>query len=188
MVGLCTAPEELPPVDGPARLFVEHPPAGEGPGRHERRIPLRLGNPSTVHHFDGTRPRAAQDFEWDPHHPLASCEQCSATIRLDSILRLNQITKHVLFGPTVGPFSQINRPTIGQAHGKALWETRLNHPHPVCSLGPTSWARRPLSSHLSCKCVSFVEGDRRSSNPRPSPEPQSELIGSRTFTGVRISA
>src|SRR5215216_2775087 len=87
MVRLCIAPEELPPVDGPARLFVEHPPAGEGPGRHERRIPLRLGNPSTVHHFNGTRPRAANDFEWDPHHPLASCEQCSATIRLGSILR-----------------------------------------------------------------------------------------------------
>src|SRR5215210_3921545 len=87
MVRLCTAPEELPPVDGPARLFVEHLPAREGPGRHERRIPLRLGNPSTVHHFDGTRPRAANDFEWDPHHPLASCEQCSPTIRLGSILR-----------------------------------------------------------------------------------------------------
>src|SRR5215217_6657751 len=80
MVRLCTAPEELPPVDGPARLFVEHPPAGEGPGRHERRIPLRPGNPSTVHYFDGTRPRAANDFEWDPHHSLASCEKCRARI------------------------------------------------------------------------------------------------------------
>src|SRR5918995_7478675 len=87
MVRLCTPPEELPPVDGPARLFVELPPTGEGTGRHERRIPLRLGNPSTVRHFDGTRPRAANDFERDPHHPLAPCEQSSATIRLGSILR-----------------------------------------------------------------------------------------------------
>src|SRR5215207_7004529 len=48
MPRFCVALEELPPVDSPARLFVEHPPGGEGPGRHERRIPLRLGEPSTT--------------------------------------------------------------------------------------------------------------------------------------------
>src|SRR5215217_9537644 len=89
MPGLRTAPEKLPPVDGPARLFVEHPPAGEGPGRHERRIPLRLGDPSTVHHFDGTRPRAANDFEWDRHHALASPPKipCSKTAHLTLVRR-----------------------------------------------------------------------------------------------------
>src|SRR5919112_2899163 len=72
MPRFCVALEELPPVDSPARLFVEHPPGGEGPGRHERRIPLRLGDPSAVHHFDGTGPRAANDLEGDPNHSLAS--------------------------------------------------------------------------------------------------------------------
>src|SRR5215212_866107 len=95
-VRLCTALEKLPPIDGPARSFVEHPPAGDGPGRHERRIPLRLGDPSTVHHFDGSGPRTANDFEWDPHHALASprkslCDDGTPYPRLAKSLSLSLV-------------------------------------------------------------------------------------------------
>jgi hypothetical protein len=41
---------------------------------------------------------------------------------------------------------------------------------------------------LSCKARLHEEGDRRGLNPRPPLVPQSELIRSQTFTGVRKSA